>query len=80
MFSKFVAFLFFFMYIYFIILGVLKLIENKSCKKYYLKNRKDCKIYFCRFHKYCNGTKEKILDNENKVLKVKLGENNELDV
>ena len=83
MFGKIFALFIFLFFLYLTFNGILKMLEDKTCRKYYLNNRKNCKFFTCRFHKYCVGKKEKIVENvenENKVLKVKLGENNELDV
>lgn len=83
MFGKILALFICIIYFYLLFKGIEKYMEDKCCKKYYLNNRKNCKCYTCRFYGYCKGKKEVINDdveNENKILKAKSGEYNDVDI
>ncbi len=68
MFGKIFSLFIIFIYVYLIVKGIQTIVESKMCKKYYLKNRNNCKCFTCRFYKNC----------KNSV--TNLGEKNELDI
>ena len=75
MFDKFLAILLVCAYIYICFKGLDMIFQEKSCKKYYLKNRMNCKCFTCRFHKKCTNSEFK-----NLILKVRKGDNNGMDI